>query len=870
MDESFKAIGPYEVIGRLGSGGMGEVFAARHSALDRLVAIKRIREEQQASSESRQRLRREARLAAKLNHPSIVQVYDVIQQDDFDCIVMEYVEGTSLKQLLTTSPIDFRQLLPLAVEIAEALAEAHRQGIVHRDLKPENILVTVHGRAKVTDFGVAKSLLEDEPDLTRDSALVGTCRAMSPEQARGEPLDHRTDLFSLGSLLYEALSGDSPFAGGNGLATIQRIIHSQPQPLSRLRPEIPAQLSILVDQLLQKPPLARPRNASEVARELTRLAEAHPPSQTLATAVTELATPREEETSRTSTYRRRRSWPSKTRVRPLQSIAGLTLAAVLVAVLSIWLGSQENTESPGILYAAVLPPVVEGSLSIGDPELTAYGIRVAAQRGLLNLSGVAALSLNRVDQAENQVGRSKLWSFLAVNEFVQAALLCAELACQVTLSRIRSEDETTVWTDSFHVLANDPAHSARVVASRLARGYPNRLVRQPELLQGVDPLDYSEYLELRRQLNTRQASLEEIRTKLSRIRKSSPEFADVYSLEADILRQQFFDSRQPDQLEQSLRLAQKAHQLEPRDPAPLRSLFQIGLEGGRLETARDAVTRLEDLLPMGTEAAVMRALLMEREGKGEAALKIMENATSRFPSGWNLFNLANLQYRWGRLGEARRNLRLLLDRFPQDYRVTSFLAQLELAGGDPQRAASLYEELVKRKPEYKELDSLGLSYFLMGHYEKAVENFRRALDLVPSSPVATLNLADALQMLGDSLEAARLYQQVIDKVDRDPSSAQQWQMLTVKAQAWAHLGEERKAVASVQRALRLSPENPQAAFEAALVYVLVGDETSAVVNAEKAIQGGFERRWFTLPWFDPLKEDSQFRRLVGSGTRTER
>lgn len=870
MDESFKAIGPYEIIGRLGSGGMGEVFAARHSALDRLVAIKRIREEQQASSESRQRLRREARLAAKLNHPSIVQVYDVIQQDDFDCIVMEYVEGTSLHQLLKSGPIDFRQLLPLAVEIAEALAEAHRRGIIHRDLKPENILVALNGRAKVTDFGVAKSLLENEPDLTHDSALVGTCRAMSPEQARGEPLDHRSDLFSLGSLLYEALSGNSPFAGENQLATINRINHSQPQPLGGLRTEIPTELSSLVDQLLQKAPLARPRSASEVACELARLAEANPPSQTLETAATELAAPTAEQAIRPPAARHRKSRPSTARIRPLQTIAGLALAAVLVVVPVLWLGSQESTETPGILYAAVLPPVVEGSLSTGDPELTAYGIRVAAQRGLLNLSGVAALSLNRVDQAENQVGRAKLRSFLAVNEFVQPALLCAEMACQVTLSRIRSEDETTVWTDTFHVLANDPAHSARVVASRLARSYPQRLVRQRELLQEVDPVDYYRYLELRNQLNTRQASLEEVRAKLSLIRESSPRFADVYSMEADILREQFFDSRRPDQLRESLALAQKAHQLAPHDPTHLRSLFQIALEGGRLEIAREAVAGLEDLMPMGTEVAVRRALLLEREGKGEAALRIMENAIARFPSGSNLFNLANLQYRWGRLEEARQNLGLLLDRFPQDYRATSFLAQLELAGGDPQRAASLYEELVKRKPEYKELDSLGLSYFLMGRYEKAVENFSRALDLVPTSPVATLNLADALQMVGENAESVRLYQQVIDKVERDPSSAEQWQMLTVKAQAWAHLGEERKAVTSVQRALRLSPENPQAAFEAALVYVLVGDETSALVNAENAVRGGFERRWFSLPWFEPLMKDVQFLRLVGAPTDTRR
>ena len=215
---------------------MGEVFLAHDERLDRHVAIKRIRPEAGTSPDQRERFRREARVAARLNHPAIVQIYDILQEGEVEHIVMEYVEGETLRSL-SREPLDLPLALRLAREIADGLDSAHREGIVHRDLKSENVLVTRSGHAKIGDFGIAKQLLAgNEPQLTQVNVVLGTYRAMSPEQARGEAVDHRSDLFSLGILFYEILAGRSPFEAENPLATLNRILFHTPTPVHTHRP----------------------------------------------------------------------------------------------------------------------------------------------------------------------------------------------------------------------------------------------------------------------------------------------------------------------------------------------------------------------------------------------------------------------------------------------------------------------------------------------------------------------------------------------------------------------------------------------------------------------------------------------------------
>ncbi|HVT14888.1 MAG TPA: protein kinase [Thermoanaerobaculia bacterium] len=277
---SGERIGAYRVERRLGRGGMGEVYLAFDDRLGRLVAIKRIRHDGPLSDVQRQRFRREARAAAQLNHPAIVQIFDLLTVDASgagDALVMEYVEGESLAEMVARGPLDPAVAVRFAREIALGLAAAHAAGFVHRDLKSENVMVTASGRVKILDFGLVKSVwLEEsqnaEQSLTAEGVVLGTFHTISPEQVRGSEADARSDLFSLGVLLYELVSGQSPFRGGSHVESLRRILTLHPPPLSTILPGLPRELGALVERLLEKDPRRRPQTARDVAAALGEIA----------------------------------------------------------------------------------------------------------------------------------------------------------------------------------------------------------------------------------------------------------------------------------------------------------------------------------------------------------------------------------------------------------------------------------------------------------------------------------------------------------------------------------------------------------------------------------------------------------------------
>ncbi|MEM8960579.1 MAG: serine/threonine-protein kinase, partial [Acidobacteriota bacterium] len=266
-------IGPYRILRRLGRGGMGEVFLAHDPRLDREVAIKRLI----GIDETRRgRFRREARLAAGLNHPAIVQVFDLLNENGNEHIVMEYVPGTTLRAYAERSQVPLAEMLAICAEIAEALAYAHRRGVIHRDLKTENVLLTEDRRPKIADFGIARRDDTDGIDtsgFTATGALIGTARIMSPEQARGETIDLRSDVFSFGVLIYEVMTSTSPFLGANEVATVVRVISERHLPLIDAAPNMPRDLSRLVDELMAKDPDQRPSDVATLAPRLRALAQ---------------------------------------------------------------------------------------------------------------------------------------------------------------------------------------------------------------------------------------------------------------------------------------------------------------------------------------------------------------------------------------------------------------------------------------------------------------------------------------------------------------------------------------------------------------------------------------------------------------------
>jgi serine/threonine protein kinase len=291
---SGRKLGPYEILSMLGAGGMGEVYRARDTRLDRTVAIKILPAALAANPMLRARFEREARAISALSHPGICALYDVGNDEGIEYLVMEYLEGESLAQRLARGPLPPTLVLRYGSQIAEALQQAHRAGIIHRDLKPGNIMLTSAG-AKLLDFGLARIVEEDSGvvsassptqanPLTAEGAIVGTTMYMSPEQLEGRTLDHRTDIFSLGVVLYEMATGQRPFQGDSKVALIASILSSDPVPARSLQPAVSPALERIILTALEKNPEERWQTAQDVGRQLRWISESSLSTEQPATA----------------------------------------------------------------------------------------------------------------------------------------------------------------------------------------------------------------------------------------------------------------------------------------------------------------------------------------------------------------------------------------------------------------------------------------------------------------------------------------------------------------------------------------------------------------------------------------------------------
>jgi serine/threonine protein kinase/tetratricopeptide (TPR) repeat protein len=277
-------LGPYKIEERIGAGGMGQVYRALDTRLGRTVAIKLLSPELAAEGVFKRRFLQEARAASALNHPNIVVLYDISSHAGADFLVMEYVAGRTLKDMIPRGGMAFDQVAALGSQVALALGAAHSAGIVHRDIKPANIVVTGQQQVKVLDFGIAKLPHEgNDTGVTRQGQIIGTVAYMSPEQTRGEEVDTRSDIFSLGCVLYEAATGCLPFHGDNSVALMHQIATTDPEPPSALREDLPPEFVRLVMHCLAKSAAARPDSATELATALKSLTLPAKPSSPIRT-----------------------------------------------------------------------------------------------------------------------------------------------------------------------------------------------------------------------------------------------------------------------------------------------------------------------------------------------------------------------------------------------------------------------------------------------------------------------------------------------------------------------------------------------------------------------------------------------------------
>jgi Tol biopolymer transport system component/predicted Ser/Thr protein kinase len=407
-------LGPYEVEGPLGGGGMGEVYRARDTRLSRTVAIKVLPGALRQDPELRQRFEREARALSSLSHPNICTLFDVGEQDGTDFLVMEYLEGETLAQRLARGQLPLEQAMRVAMEIAAALESAHRKGVIHRDLKPGNIMLT-RGGAKLLDFGLAKADValagkgmaaetrgDDEATLvsplTAQGAIVGTYPYMAPEQLEGKGADARSDIFALGSVLYETFTGYRAFPGKSSAAVMAAILESEPQPMTALRPELPVQIEKLVRACLRKDPEERIQTAHDIKLQFEWIAESSAAGAPAAKVSAPFAW-----------------WQSP---RLAWSVAGVMLLAAVLAL--IWGGTRRAPRQGAgdALQATIrLPDEIELNLSgqfASAPAISPDGTRVAFVG--MSSQGSPMLFLRRMDSlktepiAGTELAASPFWS----------------------------------------------------------------------------------------------------------------------------------------------------------------------------------------------------------------------------------------------------------------------------------------------------------------------------------------------------------------------------------------------------------------------------------------------------------------------------
>jgi Tol biopolymer transport system component/predicted Ser/Thr protein kinase len=396
-------LGPYEVLSLLGAGGMGEVYRARDTRLDRVVAIKVVRPEFAGGGELRMRFEREARAVSHLSHPNICALYDIGNQNGSEYLVMEYIEGETLADRIRRGPLPLTQVLRYGAQIADALHHAHRAGITHRDLKPGNVMLTGSG-AKLLDFGLAKfaepahifsdaSAPETVRPLTAEGKIVGTFQYMSPEQLHGSAVDARSDIFALGVLLYEMTTGQRPFPATSSATLVAAIVSGDPVPLRSLQPAAPPALERIILTALEKNPDERWQTAHDVGRQLRWLAES---SQSAEGAVV----------------------PATTRRRMRSSVLAGAAAAIVVALLTY--GATRFFSRPAVHGAPVhlqfVPPA--GMMPLTSPESVNFALSpdgrtlcfLATQGGgrALYLRPLDSLAIRKVEGTENAIG--PFWS----------------------------------------------------------------------------------------------------------------------------------------------------------------------------------------------------------------------------------------------------------------------------------------------------------------------------------------------------------------------------------------------------------------------------------------------------------------------------
>ena len=441
-------VGQYKILGELGQGGQGAVYQALDTKLNRTVALKLLPPELTVNEINRKRFQREAQLASALDHPNICTIHDLTEFDGLHFIVMQFVAGRNIRELVGGHPLELTSALKVAIQVCDALAAAHAQGIIHRDIKAQNVIVTDNGQAKILDFGLAKLTQEDpevkdQTELTVQGSPYGTPTYAAPEQSRGERVDHRADIFSTGVLLYEMLAGTGAFHGKTAVDVRHAVLHETPKPIAELRGEpIPEKLQATIDRALAKEPRERFQNIAEMRNELIAVLRELPEAETSETT-------RFVENFKSYVPRRIQTWNRQAKLLMAGAVLlGLILAGFLTYRF-IYSDAARTSAQPVISSVAVMP-----FANIGGDANTEYlsdGVTETLIDSLSKLPNVAVKSRSSVFRYKGrEIDPSVAGSELSVQAVLTGRLVQRGDALFLSLELVDARNNNHLWGSQYN------------------------------------------------------------------------------------------------------------------------------------------------------------------------------------------------------------------------------------------------------------------------------------------------------------------------------------------------------------------------------------------------------------------------------------
>lgn len=826
-----KTIGHYRVIATLGRGGMGVVYKAEDLRLDRHVALKFLPDHLASDVEALTRFKREARAVSSLDHPNICSLHDLDDHEGHPFMVLECMEGSSLRKRLDEEGMPVEAIVDLGIQIARGLEAAHGKGIVHRDVKPENIFVRDDGLIKILDFGIARPVGsadsgggQADTKLTGTGGVVGTFSYMSPEQVEGRRIDGRSDLFSLGILLFEAATGEHPFSRRNWLETARAITSQQPPSFDDLCPELPVPVRNVIAKLLQKAPENRYQTATELIGDLKKI-------------------PGELDRQASRTMER-----SHRRVAFVGGILALVLIALAVSIA--WL----LRKAPPTV--AFMPLQYQGQAATQKIAV----LIPSALRANLSSSGLEAVSLDSSGSFEatedpRQVGRQ-----LRVQWVVGGDVKVTAGRYQASLWLAPSDRTEKRWTrrleGNIEQVLSDVNRLVPEICSALdisPRPQPGQLAPGFE-----DYIEGKRYLEGWDVTENHQMAEEAFRRSLQKGAS-----AEAHAGLALALWKRFTDSREPRLAQEAQREAEIAAATGPDLPESHLALGVVRLGMGRSAEAAASFDRAMTLSPADDAACRMIAQAYAALDRRADAERMFARALELRPEYWeNYAERARYCLSLGRLEQAKADFRRVIDLRPKLNIGYTNLAAAHMYAGEFREAKPLLEAALVLQPTYHVHNNLGIVYYTLGSYRESAKEFlaatRQSTDYRP-----WLNLGEAYRHLPDPALARAAYEKAaelcLENLRINPDDGV---IRSSLALALAGCGECEQALLEADKVAARPAEDPQLHYQAAIAFVVCKNEERAIAKIEQLLKAGVLSDVRTNPDLSPLLAHPRLRGLL--------